>query len=125
MKLVKYHLVFVKQFSELYLTSCTIYVSNTNVAVTLAQFLWFLQNEGKWIKRGQNHYRHEHVESRSSANRECVASVRDRFWAVSSFQICIFKGLYFSSCVINLDFLGLKNYLLKSPNIIFEIGRTI
>ncbi len=50
MKKVKYHLVFVKQPSELHLSSGTIHVTNTNLIVTLAQFLWFLQNEGKWIK---------------------------------------------------------------------------
>ncbi len=63
MVIVKYHLVFVKSLSELYLSSLTIYVTNTNMAVTLAQFLWFLQNEGKWIKRGKNHYKHGHVNS--------------------------------------------------------------
>ncbi len=50
----------VKPFS---LLSHTTYVTSANMAVTLAQFLWFLQNKGKWIKRGKNHYRHEQTES--------------------------------------------------------------
>ncbi len=77
-KTVKQHLVFVKPLSELRLSSRTIYITNANMAVTLAQFLWFLQNEGKWIKRGKNHYKHEHIESCHSANTELVTSVRDR-----------------------------------------------
>ncbi len=36
--------------SELCLSSCTIYVTNANIAVTLAHFLWFLQNEGNGLK---------------------------------------------------------------------------
>ncbi len=77
MKLFKYYLVFVKLLSELRLTSRTIYVTNANMAVSSAQFLWFLQNEGKWIKRGKNPSKHGHVGSCSSANRELVASVTD------------------------------------------------
>ncbi len=55
-----------------YESSRTIYVTNANMAVRLAQFLWFLQNKVKWIKRGQNHSEHGHVESCSSANTEFV-----------------------------------------------------
>ncbi len=43
--------------SDLHVVSRTIHVTNTNMAVTLAQFLWFLQNEGKWIKRGKKYYK--------------------------------------------------------------------
>ncbi len=63
MKIVKYLLVLVKPLSELRRSSLTIYVTNANMAATLAQFLIFLQSEGKWIKRGKNHYWHGNVES--------------------------------------------------------------
>ncbi len=43
----KFYLVFVKLLSELRLSSHTIYVPDTNMAVTLAQFLLFLKNKGK------------------------------------------------------------------------------
>ncbi len=36
--------------SELCLSSCTIYVTKANIAVTLAHFLWFLQNEENGLK---------------------------------------------------------------------------
>ncbi len=44
------NLVFVKPLGELRLSCHTIFLTNTSMAVTLAQFLWFLQNEGKWIE---------------------------------------------------------------------------
>ncbi len=62
-KMVKYHLVFVKLLRIQQLLSSTIYFTNTNMAVMLAQFLWFLQKEGRWIKTDQNHSKHGHVES--------------------------------------------------------------
>ncbi len=61
MKIVKHHLVFDRPLSELRLLSHTISITNANMAVTLAQFLWFPQNERKWIKRGKNHSKHGHV----------------------------------------------------------------
>ncbi len=76
--MVKYHLLFVRPLSELRLLFRTIYVTTANMAVTLEQFLRLLQNEGKWIQRGQNHSKHGHVESCSSAHTELVASVRGR-----------------------------------------------
>ncbi len=50
MKIVRYCLVFVKLLCELHLSSRTVYVTHTNMAVTLAQFLPFFQSEGNWIK---------------------------------------------------------------------------
>ncbi len=116
---------FVKPLSELRLSSHTVYVTNANMAVTLAQFLWFLQNKREWIRRGQNHSKHGHVESCSYANTEFVASVRDLCSdvnsltrsGVSSFYICICKVWYFSSCKLLLSWLekwsqtGSKNNL--------------
>ncbi len=49
-KMVKPHFVFVKPLSEQCPSSCTIYATNSNVAVTLAQFLSLLQNEGNGLK---------------------------------------------------------------------------
>ncbi len=47
-KIVKYHLVFVKPLSELHLSSHTVHVTNANKAVTLVSvFRSFLQNGGK------------------------------------------------------------------------------
>ncbi len=44
-----------KPLSELHLLSRTIYVTNVNMALTLAEFLLFLQNKGKCIERyGKN-----------------------------------------------------------------------
>ncbi len=74
----KNHFVFVKMLSELCIMSHTIYGSNANMAVTVAQCLLFLQNEGKFIKGGKNHYKLGHVESCSYANGELVGSVRNR-----------------------------------------------
>ncbi len=42
--------VFVKPLSELRLSSHTIIVTSASMAVTSAQFLWFLQNEGNGLK---------------------------------------------------------------------------
>ncbi len=53
--MVKYRLVFVRPLSELHLSSRATHITDANMAVTLAQFLWSLQSEGKWIKRAQNH----------------------------------------------------------------------
>ncbi len=50
MKIFNCHLVFLKTLNERRLLSFTTYVTNANTAVTSAQFLSFLQNEGKWIK---------------------------------------------------------------------------
>ncbi len=63
MKIVKFHFVFVKSHSELRLSSRTINITSTNMAVTLAQFLSFLQCKGKCIKRGTNQYKNGRVES--------------------------------------------------------------
>ncbi len=38
------------------------YIANVNMAVTVAQSFLFIRMV-KWIKRGKNHYKHEHVES--------------------------------------------------------------
>ncbi len=64
-----------KSLSELRLSSCAIYVNNANMAVTAAQFHFFLQNEGKWIKRDKNHDKQKHVELQQT---ELVASARYR-----------------------------------------------
>ncbi|CAJ1087231.1 uncharacterized protein LOC110232169%2C partial [Xyrichtys novacula] len=42
------------------------------MAVTLASFTSFFQDEGKSIKRGENHYKLGHVESGSYAGGEIV-----------------------------------------------------
>ncbi len=60
-KTVKYNLVFVRPLSKLRLSFCTTYVTNANMAVTLAQFLAFHQNEEKCIKKGKNHHKYGHV----------------------------------------------------------------
>ncbi len=82
----------------------TIYVTNADMAVTLAQFLSFLQSEGKWIKRSKNHYKHEHVESCSWANRELVISVRDRCSDVTYTMIgcAVFLNTHFQSLMLKL-----------------------
>ncbi|CAJ1081208.1 uncharacterized protein LOC111320231 [Xyrichtys novacula] len=46
------------------------------MAVTLASFTSFFQDEGKSIKRGENHYKSGHVESGSYAGGEIVGRVR-------------------------------------------------
>ncbi len=38
------------------LFKCFPAMTKSNMAETLTQFLWFLQNEGQWIKRGKNHH---------------------------------------------------------------------
>ncbi len=63
MKIVKYHLVFVKPLSELLLSFRTIYVIIINMASTIALLRLFFQNEGKWIKKPKNHRKHDHAES--------------------------------------------------------------
>ncbi len=49
--------------SELHLLFCTFDVTSAYMAVTSVQFLWFPQNEEKWIIGGKNHYKYAHVES--------------------------------------------------------------
>ncbi len=58
--------------SELHVSSWTIYIINTDVAVSLANFEPFLEDEGKNIKRGENNYKSGHVESCSHSKGELV-----------------------------------------------------
>ncbi len=60
---------FVRPLSELRLLSPTIYVTNANMAASVAQFILFLHKEGKCIKRGKNHYKH--------AAKQTVSAVSD------------------------------------------------
>ncbi len=60
---------FVRPLSELHVSSWTIYVINTDMAVSLAEFF---QDEGKSIKRGENRYKSAHVESCSYSKGESV-----------------------------------------------------
>ncbi len=102
MKIFQYHLVSVRPLSELRLSSLTIFVANTNMSVSSAQFLRFLQNVGKWIKRGQNLSKHGRVESCGSANRELVASVTDRCYDITCTKIgrVVFLNTYFQSLIL-------------------------
>ena len=50
------------KFSMNYISGLA-HVTNTKMAVTLAHFTSFFQNEAKSIKRGENHYKSGHVES--------------------------------------------------------------
>ncbi len=56
--------------SELHVSSRTIYIINTDMAVSLADFTAVLQDEGKSIKRGESHYKSGHVESCSYSKGE-------------------------------------------------------
>ncbi len=69
---------FVRPLSELQVSSRTIYVINPDMAVSLADFTAFFQDEGKSIKRGENHHKSGHVESCSYTKGELVGSVSCR-----------------------------------------------
>ncbi len=66
---------FVRPVSELHVSSRTIHVVNTDMAVSLADFTAFFQDEGKSIKRGENHHKSGHVESCSYSKGELVSLV--------------------------------------------------
>ncbi len=55
--------------------SRTIHVINTDMAVSLADVIAFLQDEGKSIKRGENNYKSGRVESCSYLKGELDGSV--------------------------------------------------
>ncbi len=69
---------FVRPLSELHVSSRTIYVIDTDMAASLADFTAFFQDERKCIKRGENHYKSGHVESCSYSKGELVGSVSQR-----------------------------------------------
>ena len=74
--------------SELQHSSRKIDVTNSeNMAVTLASFTSFFQDEGKSLKRGENHYKSGHVESGRYDGGELVgrarASLRDKLYSVT------------------------------------------
>ncbi len=54
---------FVRSLSDLHVSSQTVYVINTDMAVSLADFTAFCKDKGTSIKRGENHYKSGHVES--------------------------------------------------------------
>ncbi len=94
---------YVRLLSELHRLSCTVYITNIKMAVTVAQFISFLQNEAKLIKRGKNQHKHGHFESCRLANRVswfCVVFLN------------VFSKSHFSSCVIECDSLDLQKYRL-------------
>ncbi len=53
----------VRSLSELHVSSWTVYVINTDMAVSLEDFTAFFQDKGKSVKRGENHHKSGHVES--------------------------------------------------------------
>ncbi len=61
---------FVRLLGKLNVSSRTLYVINTDMAVSLADFTAFFQDEGKSIKRGENHYKLGHVQSCSYSKGE-------------------------------------------------------
>ncbi len=68
---------FVRPLSELHVSSRTIYIINTDMAVSLADFTAFFQDEGEIIKRDEKHYKSGHVESCSYSNVDlCIFIVR-------------------------------------------------
>ncbi len=58
-----------------YISSRTIYVINTDMAVSLADFTVFFLDEEKSTQRGETHYKSGHVESCSYLKGELVGSV--------------------------------------------------
>ena len=70
-----------------YISGLAHLVTNTKMAVTLAHFTSFFQNKAKSIKRGENHYKSEHVESctydKGELDGSVRASMRDRLYKVS------------------------------------------
>ncbi len=54
---------FVSTLSELHVLSQTIYVINTDMAASLADFTAFFQDEEESFKRGENDFKSAHVES--------------------------------------------------------------
>ncbi len=61
-----------------YVSSQTTYVINTDMAVSSADFTVFFEDEGKSIKRGENHYKSGQVESCSCSKGELVSSMSQR-----------------------------------------------
>ncbi len=126
----KSKMLLVKLLSELQLLSCTIYVNNANMALTLAQLLLFQQNEGKWIKRGKYYYRWEYGEL--PLRKQRVGSVRDRCWDVTKAIIrCVivpkvhFQSLIRQQLCDKQQLFCLAKLSFKLTNMISEIGGTI
>ncbi len=98
---VKKFFFLVKPHSELCLSSHTISVTSANMAVSLAQFLWFLQNEGKCFQRGEN--RSIVGTLRAAAQQtELVASVTQRCSDVTDATIeCVVSlNIFFQSLIL-------------------------
>ncbi len=107
-----------RPLSELHVLSRTIYVINTDMAVSLADFTAFFQEERKSIKSGENYYKSGHVESCSYSKGEFVSSVSQRrenvmtsvTWLVlSSLSLHILTSSYLNCLTTNIDFLRVKN----------------
>ncbi len=81
-------------FSELHVSSQTIYIISTDMAVSSADFTAFFQDEGKSIKRGENLYKSAHVESCSYSKGKLVGSVSQRRENVMASVTCKHGQLY-------------------------------